>query len=280
MQITTLPEDLNLDPSAEIALYPYRTAYNLQKSKINLAKNTISFLRVGTKEVVGDDAATKIDNAHFLIMKSGNCLMTEKVSEENRVYESILLFFSDEVAIDFLERNDLTKVKASQEKSFYTFAYDGFIQHFVDGLENVIRLSPSIQSKVLTAKFEEIMLYLTHHHGSAFLSDLIHKMDDKTARLIKVVEHNRHVKLSLDELAFLSRMSISTFKRSFYDHYGSTPMKWFSAARLNHAALLLKTNQKRAIDLYEDAGYESLSNFIQAFKRQFGQTPKQYQHSI
>lgn len=55
MKITILPKDLKIDTSSPIQLYNYRTYQNIQKTKINLSKNTISFLRTGTKEVIGDD---------------------------------------------------------------------------------------------------------------------------------------------------------------------------------------------------------------------------------
>ena len=75
-------------------------------------------------------------------------------------------------------------------------------------------------------------------------------------------------------------MSVSTFKREFFKQYQTTPIKWFHEKRLEHIALLLRTKQTRPIDLYEAAGYENFSNFIQAFKKRYGVTPKQYQVQI
>jgi len=93
MEITVLPKDLKLNESEHLQLFNYRRTQDVQKTKINLSKNTISFLRTGTKEVIGDDTTVKIENKHFVIMKTGNCLMTEKVSDSNKVYQSILMFF-------------------------------------------------------------------------------------------------------------------------------------------------------------------------------------------
>ena len=85
-----------------------------------------------------------------------------------------------------------------------------------------------MQSKILQNKFEEIMLYLVHLNGVEFLNTLITKLDDKIIRLTAIVENNKLSRLSLEELAFLSNMSISTFKREFAKLYNQTPMKWFS----------------------------------------------------
>ena len=74
-------------------------------------------------------------------------------------------------------------------------------------------------------------------------------------------------------------MSISTFKREFEKHFHNSPSKWFQEKRLEHAAYLLKNKNKRPSDIFEEVGYESLSNFTQAFKQKFRVTPKQYQLS-
>jgi len=277
MEITVLPKDLKLNESEDLQLFNYRRTEDIQKTKINLSKNTISFLRVGIKEVIGDDATVKIGSQHFLIMKSGNCLMTEKISDSFKAYQSILLFFSDEEVLRFLEKHEQFSSKIKHQKSFYIFQYDEFTNNFVDSLEQVLKLPKALQTKFLKTKFEEIMLYLVHRNSPDFLNSLVQNVDDKISRLTNIAENNKHNKLNLGELAFLCNMSVSTFKREFFKRYQNTPMKWFSEQRLNHIAFMLRTKRNRPIELYEEAGYENFSNFVQAFKKKFGMTPKQYQ---
>jgi len=277
MEITILPEDLKIKPAKDIQIYTYKNEQNLHKGKINLSKNTISFLRVGTKEVMGDDETILIDKQKFVVMKAGHCLMTEKISDDDKIYKSILLFFSSELTLDFLERNKLYSKTDKQQKSFYAFQYDDFIHNFVESLEQILLMPALIQEKMMKSKFEEIMLYLSHQHGATFLNRIIHQTDSSVNRLNNIVENNRHNKLSLQELAFLTNMSISTFKREFYKQYQTTPIKWFNDQRLEHISILLRTTRKRPIEIYEEAGYENFSNFVQAFKKRFGITPKQYQ---
>lgn len=277
MEITVLPQDLKISNEERIQVFTYTSKHDLLKSKINLSKNTISFLRTGTKEVIGDDNSVQIDNQKFVVMKSGNCLMTEKISSSNKIYKSILLFFTDDLVLDFLERNKLYSSSKMEHKSFYIFEYDDFIEHFVESLEKILRLPKATKEKILKAKFEEIMLYLSHQHGASFLNRIVQQADNTATRIMNIIDNNRLNKLSLQELAFLSNMSVSTFKREFYKLYQKTPMKWFNEERLEHIAILLRTQQKRPIELYEDAGYENFSNFVQAFKKKFGVTPKQYQ---
>ena len=148
---------------------------------------------------------------------------------------------------------------------------------FVNSILDISKLSTAIQKNILDAKFDEIMLYLIEVKGVDFLYSLISNSDDQTQKFIQIIESNTLNKLTLKELSFLSNMSVSTFKREFEKHFHSSPSKWFQEKRLEHSAFLLKNKSKRPSDIFEEIGYENLSNFIQAFKNKFGVTPKQYQ---
>ena len=130
---------------------------------------------------------------------------------------------------------------------------------------------------MLQVKFEELMLYLTDVLGVAFLGSLMADVDDQDFHFQEVIENNKLNKLTLDELAFLSNMSLSTFKRRFEQQFHTSPSKWFQERRLEYSALLLRNERKRPSDIYMEIGYDSLTNFIQAFKSKYGKTPKQYQ---
>ena len=277
MKIITLPDELNLNSSLSIEVYNYESAQEISKQEVLLNKNTFSFLQEGTKEVFFDNSSYSINNSQFLLMKSGHCLMTEKLSNLQEYYRSVLLFFSNEDVLKFIRKFELKPTGSSTYYSTYSFNYDPFIKRFSNSLLDISRLSKSIQKNILDAKFEEIMLYLIEFKGVDFLYSLISNNDNQTQKFIQIIESNKLNKLTIKELSFLSNMSLSTFKREFEKHFHSPPSKWFQEKRLLHSAFLLKNKSKRASDIYSEIGYENLSNFIAAFKTRFGVTPKQYQ---
>lgn len=277
MNIHTLPEDLISASPAPIQLYNYHIAHACTKNKVNLSKNTFSFLLEGTKEVFTDYDPIKLDQKQFLLIRSGHCLMTENISQANKTYRSILLFFTDEVLLDFLQAHKLETPQSMPTQSFQVFDYDSYIQHFVESLSQLHRLDQGLQNEILAAKFREIMIYLVQTQGVESLHFLLGNHDNRKRHFANVIERNKLNKLSLQELAFLCNMSLSTFKREFKKYYQQTPSRWFQDQRLEHAAYLLTSQQKRPIDLFEEIGYESLSNFTQAFKKKYGITPKQFQ---
>lgn len=275
MKIITLPDELNLENSQSVQVFDYRSSQEIAKQQIILNQNTFSFLTEGTKEVVFDNSALSIDNSKFLIMRSGHCLMTEKLSNI-RNYRSVLLFFTSETLLKFIRKIELNKAESTEYKSVYSFGYDEFIQRFVNSLLDISKLSKDIQKKLLEVKFEEIMLYLTEIYGTKFLYSLIANSNDITQKFIRTIESNLLSKLTLKELAFLCDMSVSTFKREFEKHYSESPIKWFQNKRLEQAHYLLNQEQKSSSEIYFEVGYENLSSFIQAYKSKYGITPKQH----
>ena len=277
MKTITLPDELNLNPSLSIGVYYYESNQEISKQQILLNKNTFSFLQEGTKEVFFDNSSYSINNDQFLLMKSGHCLMTEKLSNVAEYYRSVLFFFSNEDVLKFIRKFELSPSDSDTFYSTYSFNYDSFIKRFVDSLLDISKLSKSIQKNILDAKFNEIMLYLIEFKGVNFLYSLISNSDNQNQKFLQIIESNKLNKLTIKELSFLSNMSVSTFKREFEKNFHSSPSRWFQDKRLEHSAFLLKNESKRPSDIFEEIGYENLSNFIQAFKIKFGVTPKQFQ---
>ena len=276
MDIIKLPESLNSEKSLNVQVYDYCSSQEISKQQIILNQNTFSFLIEGNKEVIFDNSDLSIDNRKFLIMKSGHCLMTEKLSEIKN-YRSILLFFTNETLSRFIQKFELNNSKQNEYKSVHSFEYDKFIKRFVDSLIDISKLSKTVQKKIIEVKFEEIMLYLIELHGTHILYYLTSNNDNLTQNFTRTVESNQLKKLTLKELAFLCNMSISTFKREFEKHYSESPIKWFQNKRLEHAYYLLNQKHKKSSEIYFEVGYENLSSFIQAYKSKYNKTPKQHQ---
>lgn len=276
MKIITLPDQLNLAPSASVQVVDYHTSREVSKQKIILNKNTFSFLMEGAKEVVFENSSLSIDNSKFLILKSGHCLMTEKLSATSN-YRSVLLFFSTEMILKFIRKlENINKIESSTYPSVCAFSYDPFIKRFVNSLLDISQLSTPIKSKLLEVKFEEIMLYLMEKYGTDFLYSLITNSNDVIQKFIRTIESNQWSRLTLKELAFLCDMSVSSFKREFEKHYSESPIKWFQNKRLEYAYHLLHHEHKSASEIYFEVGYENLSSFVQAFKSKYGVTPKHH----
>ncbi len=279
MEIQYLPEQIETNSDSELHLHEYLISQSINKNKVQLSKNVFSFLLNGTKELITQNHTTRIENDKFVIIKSGNCLMSESISLSQN-YRSMLLFFSDKAVDGFLKKYSYKYNPQQNNDPFIIAEYDRVIQNIVKSLVHLQTQPIDFINKMLPLKFEEILLYLVQIKGVDFLLNFVHHQNPSAKSFVDTMHKNALKNLSIQELSFLCNMSVSTFKRYFDKEFQTSPIRWFQEKRLEHAAYLLQTKKMRASDVYEQIGFENLSSFVQAYKNKFGTTPKQSQINI
>ena len=95
----------------------------------------------------------------------------------------------------------------------------------------------------------------------------------KISRAVEYIITNIEKKISLDEMARLSDMSINNFHKLFKEVLNDTPIQYIKKIRLNKAKQLILYNNKKVIDAAQTVGYENVSQFSREFKRYFGVSP-------
>ena len=283
MNTYNLPEDLlkhkPVNNTDDLAIFNYQVPNSVMKNKINLNKNVISFLVEGQKDVRFADRSVSIDTSQSLLIASGNFLMTEHIG--STCFKCLLFFFSQKNVSDFLlKHHNLVTAKKQElsrsQRSYFQIENDPFINQFINSLAQSFELHWAVAQKILALKFEEIMLYLTDKYGLSFLSYLESLPANQQELSFKaIIEKNVYSNLNIEELAFLCNMSLSTFKRQFTNIYGTPPGKWFQNKRLDKAKEMLRNDKLKASEIYMDIGYNDLSSFSIAFKKEFGISPRQ-----
>lgn len=287
MRIHQVPYELlsNTAPTpGPIYLCNYQSAVASVRNRIILSHHLFNFLLAGEKHVYYAGSKAVIDPSKFILLSSGNCLMSEKTAPQNGPYKSILLFFDNQTLNDFFVKHPgILKASGTerQEASMFVFEKDDFLENFIGSLSLLLVSGQEPPKEMQLLKFEEVMLYLCSKYPSQVLalrSNLL--LADEDAEIRKAVESNIENNVTVEELAFLCNVSVSTFKRRFARIYGTSPNKWMLQKRMERAAALLQHGATKASDVYYRVGYENLSSFIQSFKQVYGVTPKKYQDQI
>lgn len=81
--------------------------------------------------------------------------------------------------------------------------------------------------------------------------------------------------VSVEMLARLSGMSVSTFHRRFRATTSMTPIQWQKALRLRQARILLAAGDATVADVASTVGYGSVSQFTREYRRTFERAPGQ-----
>lgn len=91
--------------------------------------------------------------------------------------------------------------------------------------------------------------------------------------LTDFMERHYMFNMTLDRFGYLTGRSLATFRRDFLKAYNTTPQKWLTEKRLQLAHYQISEKQRKPNDVYLEAGFENLSHFSHAFKKQFGYAP-------
>lgn len=91
--------------------------------------------------------------------------------------------------------------------------------------------------------------------------------------LVGFMEKNFMFNMPMERFGYLTGRSLSTFNRDFKKHFHATPQKWLTQKRLELAYYQLSEKRKKPSDVYLEVGFEDLSHFSFAFKKQFGCAP-------
>lgn len=91
--------------------------------------------------------------------------------------------------------------------------------------------------------------------------------------LADFMEKNYMFNMPLERFGYLTGRSLTTFKRDFKRIYDTTPQKWLTQRRLELAYYQFTQKRLKPVDVYYEVGFENLSHFSYAFKKQFGYAP-------
>lgn len=256
-------------------------ANEIVRSRIILQYHLFSLLVEGHKSVHTAHSHIQIADDHFLLLTSGHYLMTEKTVSPQGNYRSILLFFTQEALSSFFHKypNLLHTLPTQQSEGYVqAFTKDEFLKGFVQSLSLITAVGHEIPAALQVLKLEELLLYLAHKHPLrlAGLQALIKHSCESDHALKRLVESHIESNITIEELAFLSNMSFSTFKRRFLKLYGIPPRKWFLQKKMEHAAALLRLGKEKPGEVCYKIGYENHSSFSNSFKQMYGVTPREY----
>jgi transcriptional regulator GlxA family with amidase domain len=100
----------------------------------------------------------------------------------------------------------------------------------------------------------------------------------RVTRVVRTIEHDCQAPSNLTELARLAHLSRYHFLRVFEEITGTTPHQYLLRVRLRKAAIRLRTEREKILEISLNCGFGDLSNFNHAFRAEFGLSPRQYRY--
>jgi len=193
-------------------------------------------------------------------------------SKVNHRAEKIIFVFDEPFLKAFQEKHKIISTKFKSDEPFLRLDDNGLIPNFIHSLIPYYNAQGQMNKEFFDVKREELLLILLHLQpglsGVFFDYGIPGKID-----LEEFMNRNYKFNVSTERFAYLTGRSLSAFKRDFKATFNETPNRWLVQKRLQEAYSLIGKKDKKISEIYQDLGFEALSHFSFAFKKQFGLTP-------
>ena len=226
--------------------------------------------------VAYDGEKKYISNPGDAIIARKNHLTRYTKNKVDGSFHKIVIALDEPFLRSFLEKHPYKPVVFENDDSILMVETDSLVRNFVNSLEPYYKGSQQLDPDFADVKREELLIILLKQNpalASVFFNFSIPQRID----LETFMNKNFRFNIKLEQFAFLAGRSLSTFKRDFNKIFNEMPGTWLTRKRLEEAHFQIKNKNKRPGDVYLEVGFENLSHFSYAFKKQFGISPVEVQ---
>ena len=196
---------------------------------------------------------------------------------------SLMIFVPDDFITKVVKESSASIPKCPVENTdtvSYVYLDEVLSAYFSSVLSYFAKEEPP-PGNLLEIKFKELILDLLLSPPNRSLCGYFKSLCDGSKTSIReIMQANFTYNMKLEEFAYLSGRSITSFKKDFINTFNCTPGKWLLKRRLEHAKYLLEVTDKNINDLMFETGFENASHFIRVFKQAYGLSPLQFKKSI
>ncbi len=221
-------------------------------------------------------------------LRQGNCVFVKKgacIIEQffDVAFCLVSFFLPDEFICEVLKSRS-APITAKNNKPQPVIAIDASstIHSFFQSMMTYFNTSQEPDPALLELKFRELILTIADNPRNADLLAYFNSLmqQPQSVNLQRIMEDNFCYNLKLEEFAKLCSRSLSAFKRDFEKIYHTTPGRWLTEKRLDHALHLLTHLDKTVAEAAFESGFENPSHFSRSFRQRFGTSPASMKQQI
>lgn len=216
-----------------------------------------------------------------VLLKCGTYFSQIKSTIKAQKHEIVVIHFHPEILKKIYE-TDLPKVFQQPvildtNIDLSTINNDYLIEKYIESLLFYFDNPSLINEDLLIIKLKEIILLLCQTKNAPLIQQILSQLFSPSSYSFKqIIESNLYYHFTTEELAEMTHLSLSSFKREFKKNYNATPASYIRNKRLEKAAELLLISEERITDIAFDCGFNDLANFSKLFHEKFNNSPSNY----
>ncbi|WP_415326419.1 helix-turn-helix domain-containing protein [Chryseobacterium sp. MMS23-Vi53] len=187
-------------------------------------------------------------------------------------HKAVVMHLTKERLKEFYSNIKIKKKNIREETKIYSFNKHPLLESCLASLIPYFDMKDSFPENIATLKITEAISILREidKNVDGILGDF---EEPGKINLVNFMEKNYMFNMSLERFGYLTGRSLSTFNRDFRKIFQTTPQRWLTQKRLELAYYHLTEKNKKPSDVFMEVGFEDLSHFSYAFKKQYGFAP-------
>ncbi|MCR9249096.1 MAG: AraC family transcriptional regulator [bacterium] len=219
-----------------------------------------------------------------VLAKSGNSIFKTVPHNHSDEYEAVSIRFHKDI---------LSKLYSSQSTPFYEqnksplksnsvlLDKNPLIDTYAQSILPYFTNKELLTEEILTFKIKELItLLLSSDHSSEIVAIMSNLFEKKTFEFREVIHSHILSAISINELAQLTYMSLSSFKKEFKRVFNSTPQKYILDKRIERAAESLQKSTDTISNIAYACQFQTLAHMSRVFKSKYGISPSEYRKNF
>ncbi|AYB35803.1 helix-turn-helix domain-containing protein [Chryseolinea soli] len=236
-----------------------------------IAEHFFLYLAKGTLQGYDGHKNYTLKSGEYCVVRKNHLARYNKQREDDQ-FEKIIVIFDEAFLKDFRAKHRISDTRSKSAAAFIKLNRDELIPNFVRSLAPYYNGAGKIDETFSQVKREELLLILLKINPE-LTGVLFDFGSPQKLNLEEFMNRNYKFNVSLERFAYLTGRSLTVFKKDFEKIFHETPSRWLVQKRLQEAYFQIEKKGKKPSDIYLDLGFEDLSHFSFAFKKQFGVAP-------
>ena len=258
----------------------FKPPFQVSDALINEAR--IVHVVRGQSKIYSANKLIELKSGDTLIMKTDNFVnnwLPNQTDELNKV----IVF---QLSADFLKHlysdklpNWFKKHEESISNSIEKVVSNQLISSFFENIQLYFNESNYLDEDLTQIKTKELISLLINTDQIGSIKNIFNCLfEKKEYEFQEVIQDNLFEDLSIENLAFLTNHSLSSFKRKFSSIYGVSPNKYIVSKRLEKAQSLLNSDERSISQIAFDCGFSDVSYFSKTFKKYYNISPSDFKN--
>ena len=215
-----------------------------------------------------------------LVMKADNFVNNWQENEDNSLNQ-VIAFQLNAKFLRYIYDGQLPNGFAS-ERAIASNAVEKAVPNpllttFFEGLQTYFNNPIHLTEELICIKVKELISLLLQTDVSLNMYKIFGNLFNANEYdFQEVIQQKLFEDLNMEDLAFLTGTSLSSFKRKFASIYGTSPNKYIISKRLEKAQILLNTTDLRISEIAYDCGFSDVGYFSKTFRNYFNCSPSDF----